>query len=90
LTERRRLPRGRRHGLEYRLRPSVAFDFKWRRVSELCGFWLTFGEDGLEEGNRPHPRQRPAPKMPEFAYFPVAVAALTSGVSRALAGFHQK
>jgi hypothetical protein len=22
----------------------VAFDFKWRRVSEVFGFWRTFGE----------------------------------------------
>jgi hypothetical protein len=23
---------------------AVAFDFKWRRVSELFGFWRTFGD----------------------------------------------
>jgi Tn3 transposase DDE domain len=22
----------------------VAFNFKWRRIAELFGFWLTFGE----------------------------------------------
>jgi hypothetical protein len=27
----------------------VAFEFKWRRVSELLGFWLTFGEEKHEK-----------------------------------------
>jgi hypothetical protein len=55
--------------------------------SEIFGFWLTFGEDGLKEGNRQLPAKGPIAQMPGFGLVCRQGYGVTKGFGEDLADF---